>query len=488
MRSHRALTVALVSTGLLLSGVAAGPPAHAAGCRPSAVPDDIDRDGRSDLVVGDPYADRNEGRVEVVYNDGRRAMIRRSQLPGDPGDASFFGSAVALGDFTGDGCLDLAVGSPSDGYVEPEDADDGGGDPGRPAEPKVFVLRGTSTGITTSDPVVVLDPEMGEYSGFGNDLAVLQPYPDSRAQLVVGMPSRDGGRGGVAFFAFDDDGQPGEPVLVDRDTPGVDGSATPDSMFGASLATIGHSVLVGADGTAVSGRRRAGSVTMLTNTDAAPQTFKGVSYSQDSAGVSGGAETNDRFGYSVAAHGGWVAVGVPEENLGEDVDAGAVQLFRRNAGAGTLTPVQMVSQETAGVPGGSEDYDRFGSSVTVGRGLQRAGVLALAVAAENEEDDPDVPDTGAWTVLDLPTLRGSRYSLSSPGVPGADARGAGAFMHVAVLGGPQAATAERRDALVVALPSRSRGRVLVSPPWLGSWESFQSGDYPTSAEFGAAVS
>ncbi|SDE47432.1 FG-GAP repeat domain-containing protein [Auraticoccus monumenti] len=481
-----ALAISLSSLALVVCGSG---PAHAATCRPTGVAGDVDRDGRADLVVGDPYADGSQGAVEVVRHSGQRTHITRSQLPGDPGDEPEFGTAVAVADLTGDGCLDLAISSPGDGGREGEDVPDHEGDPpdpGTPALPTVFIVRGTPTGFTTAEPIRVTDPEAGTFTSFADDIAVLQPTPTSPPQLVVGMSTRREGRGGVAVYGFDG-GRPGAPVIVDRSSPGVDGSATARSYFGESVATSGRSIVVGAPGTRVAGVDQAGSVTVLTSTAAAPRSFTGRSWSQDSAGVPGGPEVEDGFGYSVAAGHGWVAVGVPTEDLDGRTNPGAVQLFQLSA-AGDLVPRQLLGQNTAGIPDSSEDYDRFGESVTIGLGLQRAGVPAVLVTSPLEARAAPAPQySGAWTVVHLPTVKAAGYSLASPGVPGHPAADAGYDMEVSALAGPQASAAARRDAVVVGIPNRSRGRVLVDASWRGTWQSLESSEVATSDGFGAAL-
>ena len=59
---------------------------------------------------------------------------------------------------------------------------------------------------------------------------------------------------------------------------------------------------------------------------------------------------------------GDLAVGVPGEDLGTATDAGAVSVLYGSSG-GLASDGQVLSQDTAGVPGVSEDGDRFGAAL-----------------------------------------------------------------------------------------------------------------------------
>lgn len=75
---------------------------------------DINNDGYSDLLVGDPYANSNAGAVYVFYGG--------TSMTGDPDGlingqsaSERFGDCISSGDFNGDGYADFAVGAPNYG-------------------------------------------------------------------------------------------------------------------------------------------------------------------------------------------------------------------------------------------------------------------------------------------------------------------------------------------------------------------------------------
>jgi hypothetical protein len=96
---------------------------------------------------------------------------------------------------------------------------------------------------------------------------------------------------------------------------------------------------------------------------------------QDTPGVVGAAETEDRLGASLAAgdvdHDGYadLAMGDAYEAIGTRTDAGSV-LVVRGGGSGLLSSEGTASsvgfsQSTAGVPGSAEKGDHFGASVAL---------------------------------------------------------------------------------------------------------------------------
>ena len=93
---------------------------------------------------------------------------------------------------------------------------------------------------------------------------------------------------------------------------------------------------------------------------------------------------------------GDLAVGVPGEDLGTAADAGAVSVLYGSAG-GLASNGQVLTQDTAGVPGVSEDGDGFGSALVAGS-FNGDAFADLAVGAPGE-DVGAAADAGAATIL-----------------------------------------------------------------------------------------
>jgi hypothetical protein len=56
-----------------------------------------------------------------------------------------------------------------------------------------------------------------------------------------------------------------------------------------------------------------------------------------------------------------LAIGVPEEDVGGASDAGAVNVLFGSAAGLTAAGSQIWHQDSAGVPGAAENFDRFGN-------------------------------------------------------------------------------------------------------------------------------
>ena len=277
---------------------------------------DFNGDRFGDLAVGAPGEDftgapDRGGAVNVLRGSAGGLTGAGSQLftqdsPGVPGVAESgdnFGSALAVGDFAGDGFVDLAVGGAEDVGA----AEDAGA---------VNVLRGSAGGLTgagsqllTRDsPGVPGDPE--PFDGFGfMSLAAGDVDGDGDADLAVGVaePQVIAGAGAVVALPGSAGGLTGAgSQLFTQDSPGVPGSAEFRDQFGAALAAGDFDndgfvdLAVGVPGETVGSFEFAGAVNVL------PGSAQGLTgagsqlFSQDSPGVPGSAEFDDFFGEALA--------------------------------------------------------------------------------------------------------------------------------------------------------------------------------------------
>jgi hypothetical protein len=143
----------------------------------------------------------------------------------------------------------------------------------------------------------------------------------------------------------------------------------------------------------------------------------GQLFTQDSPGVVGGAEPGDRFGSALAAgdfdHDGFadLAVGVPGEDVGSVADGGAINVLYGSAAGPRGSGSQLFTQNSAGVGGGAERRDNFGTALTT-RDFDHDGFADLAVGVP-DEDVGSIDDAGAVNVLYGSTggLRGSGSQL-----------------------------------------------------------------------------
>lgn len=111
---------------------------------------DFDGDGDQDLVVSSPEDDCGKGVIHI--RSGASVVSWARDTPGILGTGAcnqFFGTALAVGDFDGDGYDDLAVSAP------------GASDTGDARSGAVHLLYGRSTGLSTSGDQVWTQDTIG---------------------------------------------------------------------------------------------------------------------------------------------------------------------------------------------------------------------------------------------------------------------------------------------------------------------------------------
>jgi hypothetical protein len=266
------------------------------------------------------------------------------------------------------------------------------------------------------------------------------PFPD---ELLVGAPGESVGgatrTGAITFWT------PESVQYLHQDSAGIPGAAETGDGFGATIflgsevdmaaQRIGEDqamrLFVSAPFEDVNGQADAGAITQLVLDPPLRQGTRSKvivsgarSWTQDSAGVAGGAEAGDRFGVSV----GSLDLQPSDENGGNIPDPGA-PLF------------------VAGAPG--EDTE----------GVVDAGaVLSLGENRWYDEATPGVPGTRG---------RGDRFGarLGAARDFGIDAPGPGTWSRGLLVGVPGNATGD--GAVVVGLPNkRVTAGTLLTPPAL----------------------
>ncbi|HSU34617.1 MAG TPA: hypothetical protein VLJ88_03055 [Propionibacteriaceae bacterium] len=400
---------------------------------------DLNCDNSTDLVVGTPNEDLNgqadSGYVQIIwggpgglgFHDDR--TLTQANIPNaDITAGDQFGYAVDALEDVGQGgtgapdAFALAIGVPGgnigghndSGWVAMLHAYDGGN--------VTNAISQNSTGVPGS-------AEAGDRFGAAVSINQFLPadpsHPTFEIDVVVGAPNEDVGTkkdaGSVTVVKdvyFED--FPGS-VSLTQDSAGVPGAAEAGDKFGRSLDTVrvgGTSRLaVGVPGEDVGSKSNAGSVQFFSsnNITITPR----ASLTQDTAGVSGAAEAGDLFGDQVAfAAPGLgdsatrLAVSIPSED-GAAKDSGQVQVFP----VADLDAEASYAQDTAGVPGGVDAGDKFGSTLAfVAGATERALIIGV----------PDDVDNSNGMVNVLP-LGGGTPRYWAPGVSGVPAGGASRF-------------------------------------------------------------
>lgn len=293
---------------------------------------DVDGDARNDLVLGNPFWDRYEGSVHILYGssfipmDGK-APLRAVGAQVNLGVASAsaetsdflirnasgadaqLGAAVAVADFLGDPLPDLVLGAPGARNDTANARERTGvlytlsaieqGIRRRPASSPIISLRQSPQRAAADTPdatAIIVGRRADDW--LGHALALL-PGPQGRSHVVVGMPTFERvdtrrRTGAIAFFTAGQDGLLGHSASVCETTAGtlrIVAGAAEDDFFGLNVvstytavagspAQVESGVWVGAWGAGLPGRRGTGAIYLLRNPFSALAPGNPSTYSQ----------------------------------------------------------------------------------------------------------------------------------------------------------------------------------------------------------------
>ncbi|TAH38152.1 MAG: hypothetical protein EYC70_05895 [Planctomycetota bacterium] len=362
---------------------------------------DADGDGKEELAIGAPFENiesrgaDDAGVVHILYGASTGLTASGNQLwsqdssgvTGTPEDGDNFGHALAWGDFNGDGYDDLAIGAPGENTLAGA----------------VHVLYGSSDGLTATGSDLWMQGSGGllgsaeSWDLFGYALAAGDVNEDGYQDLVIGVPGQDvsgfedagavhvilGSSGGLDDFGN---------WIYNLDSPLVEGSPDDYQQFGYCLAMGDFDangqmdVAVGVPGYTVGGDADAGAVSVLMfgSGDLWPL------WTQDRGTVLDSAEPGDQFGLALAVgdfnSDGYpdLAVGVPREDYGGDVDAGAVHAIFGSADGLSDAGNEFWTQDSYGISDSTEAGDLFGYALASGQ-FDYDAYFDLAVGVPNED-------------------------------------------------------------------------------------------------------
>lgn len=416
------------------------PAAHAAdGCEPGVL-SDVNGDGWSDAVIGDPQATigaaAQAGRLVVLYGDAdgrvgegaRDALWQGEAEVGGVAEAGDrFASSLAMADLDCDGYTDVVVGTPGEDLGGVEDSG------------YVQVLWGGAAGLAISRASTpYTQASFGHVATDGDEFGFVvdavedvgqggTPAPDAHV-VAIGVPGAvvaghpDAGAVAVRFPL--DGGS--DTVWVTQETEGIPGAAEDGDRFGSAVSCnylsgdqLTIDCVVGAPGEDIGSRANAGGVTVVQDIYFSDE-LVGLSLDQNAPGVPGSAKAGDRYGRSVdtilVGATSRIAVGAPGEDVGGDGNAGLVQLF--SSDRSHIDPGTALTQDTPGVGDSAQPGDQFGDEVAwlaPGLGDTRT---RLAVAAPRENTSAGT-DAGLVQVFGIGDLAADKvWTQGSPGVPG----------------------------------------------------------------------
>ncbi len=403
---------------------------------------DFNCDGSADIALSDTNVSiggaNDAGRIAIAFGDrllpvkpdGQSLDQNTSGVAGTAEAQDFFGSALVTADFNADGCGDLAVG------VKGEDV----GSPSIDAAGGVAIFRGSLTGLRVDNDLFLPGENEAAPHGpaqnhqKGASLAVLNHFvPTSNLpMLAIGTPGHSPflstSAGGASIRRSDN--TPGDLIVpvtfIDNGTANFSNIKYDELGSRAASGDFNHD---GYDDLVLAGNNEDSDGHLLIAYGA--DRLSAVRYEQidqDSPGVPGAAETLDMFGQALAVgdfnSDGFddLAVGVPEEDIGDVPRAGAVVILFGSSAGLLLNTASSIALHADDFPGSTvHDSDRFGFSLASGD-FNRDTFDDLVIGSPNAEVGTAY---AAGAVLLAPGSEngpapsmGRTLSMAMPGMPG----------------------------------------------------------------------
>jgi hypothetical protein len=371
---------------------------------------DFNDDGHDDLVVGAPFEDINDileaGAVHLLYGKedglssrGSERWVQVSAIQESAEWQDHFGSAVAVGDFNGDGFDDLAINANNEDLNGISNAG------------LVHVIYGTYRGLSADDNQIWhqdlpgMQDQAEEGDQFGKSLEAGDFNADGYEDLVLGMMREDingiSNVGMIQVIYGSDSGLSAAGNQVwHQNSPEILDESEADDWFGNSLALgdfndDGYDDLaVGAYNEDRGGSPNSGMVHVIYGSGS------GLSSSGSIGAALGSGADDCWFGYSLAG-GDFdgdgktdLAVGAPECGPSS---GGYVVTFYGTAWGFAKTQKQYWHQNKPEVVDSAEDGDAFGGSLETGD-FNADGRDDLAIGVFNE-DIEGIANAGMVNIL-----------------------------------------------------------------------------------------
>jgi hypothetical protein len=362
-RRRRMIGLIALSLGVIAAPVAVATVSHA-GPLTMTTTSDFDGDGVDDLAMAGSHPpagdDAPQDAVIIDYSSG---LANDQVYPGSAYGTIGFGIGMATGDLNGDDYDDLAVGCVSCEW-------EWGG-------ATVSIFNGSAEGL-------LLDDGMSFESG-SPDWGMAIGQLDGNAGNDVAS-TRGGDRVSVTAHGVDGYWQSTDyPITGEQPADDPAGSLAIGDVTGDGVADLVVGSASAADGGAVTlfaGPVTEGSGQRITGTEL-DGSLRQLGASVAIADVTGDGRAD-------------VVAGAPASLIG-GTDCGAAAVLRGSASGVSAANHQLVSQQSANVPGSCETGDRFGASLAMGN-IDGDTKPEAVIGVPGEALDTDAA-TGMYTVL-----------------------------------------------------------------------------------------
>ncbi|MEO3975817.1 FG-GAP-like repeat-containing protein [Streptomyces sp. CAU 1734] len=367
---------------------------------------DLDGDGYTDLVVGasgESVREGTSGALSVIWG-GRGGLSGSAVLKSGAANEYNFGAHLVTGDIQGDGAQDVVAAGYGTHLVHlsgPFKRDGSPASVAATATEEYFGIFDLAAGDLNRDGRT--DVAAVRHYEIGADMHGTHLWAGGAQGLLPGAPVKNGANRflGNSLDIGDVNKDGYEDLVVGRGYEGMN----------VEPATLG------------------GVITYIPGSARGPVGGSARVIGQNTTGVPGTAEVSDGFGNGLSVGDidgdGYadVSTGVPSETIGKVRNTGAVVTLRGGKSGLTGAGAKVFSQDTAGVPGTAENYDRFGFATKL-VDLNNDKRAELVVSALNE-------DAGAGAVW---ILRATKSGITAKGAVSFGAKTLGTTSTRALLG------------------------------------------------------
>ena len=367
---------------------------------------DFDNDGRGDLIAGAPFENFKSradiGQIHVVYgtrnglstDDDITLHQGTPKVKGKSEVDDRWGSAVAVGDFDGDGYDDAVVGAVGEDTKRHVDAG------------SFTVLYGSSRGLRGNGSKAFTAASKGvrgpaePYANLGHALAVGDFDGDGYDDVAVGAPGSGTGSivgaGAVHVFYGSRNGiRASNDQRFHQNTPGIADDREAGDGFGSALAAGDFDrdgrddLAIGVPGETVGGHIMAGAVHVIPGGAKGLRAGASSFITQNSGDLATDAGPDEFFGASLAAadydgnRRADLAIGSPGEAVNGRPSAGMVHVLYGKKSGLKVNGSTGFHEATSGINGAAEAGDEFGLTLAAGD-FNDNGRDDLAVGAPGE--------------------------------------------------------------------------------------------------------